>query len=64
MHPFEEYSTLLFPDPVLVLSLSCPRYVGRVSREEIELMAAEIGATEASHNTMNLLSSQALLAIR
>ena len=40
------------------------RYVGRVSREEIELMAAEIGATEASHNTMNLLSSQALLAIR
>jgi len=40
------------------------RFVSRVSKEEIELMAAEIEATEASHNTMNLLSSQALLAIR
>jgi len=40
------------------------RFVGRVSREDIELMAQEIEATEVSHNTMNLLSSQALLAIR
>jgi hypothetical protein len=38
--------------------------VGRVSREEIELMAQEIEATEPSHNTMQLLSGQALLAIR
>merc|ERR1719239_1721567 len=40
------------------------RLVSRVSREEIELMAEEIEATEASHNTAQLLASQALLAIR
>ena len=40
------------------------RLVSRVSRDEIELMAEEIEATEASHNTAQLLASQALLAIR
>jgi len=39
-------------------------FVGRVSKEEIELMAEEIEATELSHNTSQLLASQALLAIR
>ena len=43
---------------------SFSRLVSRVSREEIELMAEEIEATEASHNTAQLLASQALLAIR
>ena len=41
-----------------------PRFCGRVAREEIELMVSEIEATETSHNTEQLLSSQALLAIR
>jgi len=40
------------------------RLVSRVSRDEIELMAEEIEATEVSHNTAQLLASQALLAIR
>jgi len=47
--------------------LSTPnRYLGRVSKDEIELMILEIEATEADvkSGTMNLLSSQALLAIR
>jgi len=47
--------------------LSTPnRYLGRVSKEEIELMMLEIESTEADikTGTMNLLSSQALLAIR
>eukprot|EP00092_Neocalanus_flemingeri_P021226 GFUD01023000.1.p1 GENE.GFUD01023000.1~~GFUD01023000.1.p1 ORF type:complete len:1120 (-),score=366.36 GFUD01023000.1:285-3644(-) len=47
--------------------LSTPnRYLGRVSKEEIELMMLEIESTEADtkSGTMNLLSSQALLAIR
>jgi len=47
--------------------LSTPnRYLGRVSREEIELMIAEIEITEpdVKTGTQNLLSSQALLAIR
>ena len=47
--------------------LSTPnRYLGRVSKEEIELMIAEIEVTEADvkTGTQNLLSSQALLAIR
>ena len=47
--------------------LSTPnRYLGRVSKEEIELMMLEIESTEPDikSGTMNLLSSQALLAIR
>ena len=47
--------------------LSTPnRYLGRVSKEEIELMIAEIEVTEADtkNGIQNLLSSQALLAIR
>jgi len=47
--------------------LSTPnRYAGRVSKEEIDLMMLEIESTEADikTGTMNLLSSQALLAIR
>jgi len=47
--------------------LSTPsRYLGRVSKEEIELMIQEIECTDADikSGTMNLLSSQALLAIR
>ena len=52
-----------FPNTNLLLTLFS-RLVSRVSREEIELMAEEIEATEASHNTAQLLASQALLAIR
>lgn len=45
--------------------ISCPsKYLGRVSKSEIEIMIQEIEITEASEATMNLLSSQALLAIR
>merc|ERR550534_669211 len=47
--------------------LSTPnRYLGRVSKEEIEMMILEIEVTEPDikSGTMNLLSSQALLAIR
>ena len=47
--------------------LSTPsRYLGRVSKEEIELMISEIEVTEpdSKTGTLNLLSSQALLAIR
>jgi len=47
--------------------LSTPnRYLGRVSKEEIEMMILEIEVTEpdVKSGTMNLLSSQALLAIR
>ena len=56
MNPTAKYN-----EQLLLLS---PRLVSRVSREEIELMAEEIEATEASHNTAQLLASQALLAIR
>ena len=48
----------------LLTSTLLSRLVSRVSRDEIELMAEEIEATEASHNTAQLLASQALLAIR
>lgn len=47
--------------------LSTPnRYLGRVSKEEIELMILEIEVSEPDikSGTMNLLSSQAVLAIR
>jgi len=47
--------------------LSTPsRYLGRVCKEEIELMISEIEVTEPDikTGTLNLLSSQALLAIR
>jgi len=46
--------------------LSTPsRYLGRVSKEEIELMVMEIEATDAERSgSLGLLSSQALLAIR
>ena len=47
--------------------LSTPsRYLGRVTKEEIELMISEIEVTEpdSKTGTLNLLSSQALLAIR
>ena len=47
--------------------LSTPsRYLGRVTKDEIELMISEIEVTEPDlkTGTLNLLSSQALLAIR
>jgi len=45
--------------------ISCPsKHLGRVSKSEIEIMIQEIEITEACDATMNLLSSQALLAIR
>ena len=50
--------------PKLLTCSFLSRLVSRVSRDEIELMAEEIEATEASHNTAQLLASQALLAIR
>ena len=47
--------------------LSTPsRYLGRVTKEEIELMISEIEVSDPDlkTGTLNLLSSQALLAIR
>ena len=47
--------------------LSTPsRYLGRVTKEEIELMITEIEVSDPDlkTGTLNLLSSQALLAIR
>ena len=57
-HPHYRFPTRLLSTP--------NRYLGRVSKEEIELMIAEIEVTEADtkNGIQNLLSSQALLAIR
>ena len=56
---------IIFRFPTRLLSTP-NRYLGRVSKEEIELMIAEIEITEpdVKTGTLNLLSSQALLAIR
>ena len=54
-----------FPTRLVASSNSCLG-LGRVTKEEIEMMLMEIEATEPDikTGTLNLLSSQALLAIR
>lgn len=45
--------------------LSTPnRYLGRVTRSEIDAMIEEVKASEVNSSNVNILSSQALLAIR